>query len=99
MFSNYNLEWTSICDAIINNKDSIEKLIAEVNSLIKFKEEAEAEAERRKDEYNLLSNCLDTLESYLSKNKNLWLPEEAYRSKCSLPGDSELARTVNLWTL
>ena len=57
------------CEAIINNKDSIEELIAEVNSLIKFKEEAEAEAARKKNEYNLLSNRLDTLESYLSKIK------------------------------
>ena len=64
-----NIEWTSICEAIINNKDSIEELIAEVNSLVKFKEEAEAESARRKDEYNLLSNCLDTLKPYLSKTK------------------------------
>ena len=76
MFSNFNLEWTGICEAIINNKDSIEELIAEVNSLIKFKEEAEAEAARRKDEYNLLSNRLDTLESYLSKIKTCGCPEK-----------------------
>ena len=48
-------------EAAINNKDSIEELIAEVNPLIKYKEEAEAEAARSRDEYNLLSNCLDTL--------------------------------------
>ena len=76
MFSKFNLEWTSICEAIVNNKDSIEELIAEVNSFFKFKEEAEAEATRRKDEYNLLSNHLDTLESYLSKIKTCGCPEK-----------------------